>query len=58
MYVGSTQSQFPLPLFQKEPACKLLPLKALHNGSRSVGRAVVNNQDVKILLQGKDGPDN
>ena len=35
-----------------------LVLHALYNSCGAIGRVVFNDQNVKAVLQGKDGPDN
>ena len=55
-YIGCSQSQLSFALHHEEAFRKLL-LQGLYNGSRSVGRTVFNDKDVKTMFQSKNGTD-
>ena len=56
--IRSTQPLLPAAFQKEQTVGKLLRHQSFHDSCRTVGRTIVNNQNMETLLQTEYGPDN
>ena len=55
--VGSAQAEFPAAFDEVQPVGELVLLKSFYDVGGTVWRTVVDDEDVKAILQAEDGTD-